>query len=610
VTEQLDDPGLEELLVHLRDIRGVDFTGYKRPSVERLVTRRMRAVGAASHRDYVDLLQVEPGELRALLDTLLVNVTSFFRDETAWRVLREELLPEAIAALQPDEPVRVWSAACATGEEAYTLAMLLHDLLGGEQFARRVKVYATDIDDGALAVARVGRYTSKALESLPDGYLDRYFEPDGHDLYRFRQDLRQNIIFGRHDLLRDAPISRVLLLSCRNVLMYLQSETQRLVLERFGFALHEHGLLLLGKAEMLLTQSHLFLPIDLPNRIFRSRRTASVSRLTALAVGTQGRDVLRRVTQAAFVAGPTAQLVLDSAGMLTLLNVGAERDLGVRREDLGRPFHDLEVSFRPRELRGPVASVQAGREPMTLRDVEWLRADGATWWDIQLSPLLDADEVLGVHLSFMDVSERHALQTRLERAHDELSTAYEELQSSSEELETTNEELQSAIEELETTNEELQSTNEELETMNEELQSTNEELQTVNDELRDRTQEVYQANVFLQGILEALDIAVAVTDMRHRVQLWNAAAEELTGLRAFEIEGLSLSEARTDLPAAQMEDALSQVVDRRQPRTTVERQVTNRFGTTCLRRLQVTPLRDREGVLSGAVVTIIDLPPV
>jgi two-component system CheB/CheR fusion protein len=165
------DEQLEALLVYLRDVRGADFTGYKRPSLTRLVQRRMSAAGVDSYQAYADLLQVESGELSALLDTLLINVTSAFRDPAAWQVLGEELLPEALAALDPEEPVRVWSAACATGQEAYSLAILLHQLLGHDAYQRRVKVYATDIDEGALAVARAGRYSAKQLEGLSDEQL-------------------------------------------------------------------------------------------------------------------------------------------------------------------------------------------------------------------------------------------------------------------------------------------------------------------------------------------------------------------------------------------------------------------------------------------------------
>ncbi len=603
------DAEFEALLVYLRDQRGADFTGYKRPSLTRLVNRRMRTAGVAGYGEYVDHLQVEPSELSALLDVLLINVTAVFRDPAAWDELGESLLPDAIAALPPHEPIRVWSAACASGEEAYSLAILLHELLGDDEYKRRVKIYATDIDDQALATARAGRYSATALEPLSPERRSSYFEPDG-DQHRFRSDLRPSLIFGRHDLLRDAPISRLLLLSCRNVLMYFTADTQVQVLERFSFALHEHGLLMLGKAEMLLTQSALFVPVSLPQRIFRARRPGGTGRLAALAVGGQGRDgTLRRAAEAAFVAAPAAQVVLDSSGTVVLLNARAQDDLSLTSADVGKHFGLLPLLHRPLELRGSVAAVQASGQPLELRDVAWQPpGGGASRWDIRIAPLTVDGEAQGVHLVFEDISDRHELRTRLGQLDSELTTAYEELQSSSEELETTNEELQSAVEELETTNEELQSTNEELETMNEELQSTNEELQTLNDELRDRTLEVDRVNGFLQGILTGLDLAVVVVDDDYRVQLWNAGAERLTGLRAFEADGRKLTELDLQLPAQQVRSVLRTVVLEGATPPPLVAEVVDRFGHGRRRTLTVTPLARHDGDVSGAVVTVVDVP--
>ncbi len=429
-------------------------------------------------------------------------------------------------------------------------------------------------------------------------------------MLRFRADLRPTLIFGRHDLLQDAPISRVVLLSCRNVLMYFTAETQTRVLERFSFALHEQGLLLLGKAEMLLTQSQLFTPVSLSQRIFRARHRSGAGRLAALAVGGQGRSTtLRRAAEAAFVAAPAAQVVLDWSGTVVLLNTRAQRDLGLQEQDVGRLFQELELSHRPLELRGAVAAVQASGQPAEIRDIAWTPPGAASGhWDIRIAPLAVDGDAQGVHLVFEDVSDRHELRLRLGHLDGELTTAYEELQSSSEELETTNEELQSAVEELETTNEELQSTNEELETMNEELQSTNEELQTLNDELRDRTLEVDRVNGFLQSILAGLDLAVVVVDTESRVQLWNGGAERLTGLRAFEAEGRHLLQLDVELPVEQVRAAVRAVVIAGEVPGPVDVDLTDRFGRPQRRRLTATPLLRAHGEVHGAVLTLADSP--
>jgi two-component system CheB/CheR fusion protein len=608
VTREPDvvDEQFEQLLTYLRDTRGADFTGYKRPSLTRLVDRRMAAVGVTSYADYLDRLEVEAGELPALLDALLINVTAVFRDPAAWQALGEQLVRDVLPSLDPDEPIRVWSAACASGEEAYSLAILLHGILGDEQYQRRVKIYATDIDEDALAVARTARFSTRALEPLTDRQRADYFVADG-DAHRFRSDLRPSLIFGRHDLLQDAPISRVLVLTCRNVLMYFTPEAQTRVLERLSFAVADDGLLMLGRAEMLLTQSHLFTPVDRAHRIFRPRPSSPAGVLAALAVGGPRRmSVLRHTTEAAFAAAPGAQVVLDAAGVVVLLNEGAQRDLGLSLEDVGRPFSELPLARVPVDLLATAVSVQASRESVTLKDVCWTRGGAETWWDVCVAPLPAGGGVPGVHVVFEEVTERVALRSQLADAHDELTTAYEELQSSGEELETTNEELQSAVEELQTTNEELQSTNEELETMNEELQSTNEELQTVNDELRDRTLEIDRTNGFLHGILEGLDVAVAVLDLQYRVQLWNVAAERLSGLRAFESEGIPLLDLPLGLPEDQTRQALAAVVTQGAPRAEYTLEMRDRMGAKQVRRVAVNRMVDVRGQTSGAVVTLSD----
>ncbi len=600
------DPDFEELLAFVHESRGVDFTGYKRASLRRLVGRRMRSADVPDPRSYLDRLQVDPAELRSLFDSLLVNVTAFFRDTTAWEALREQLLPELLARLDPDEPVRVWSAACATGEEAYSLAILLHQVLGHEDDQRRVKVYATDVDEPALAVARAGRYAATALEPLGPDLRDTYFVPEGEQGYCFRSDLRQNVNFGRHDLLTDAPISRVSLLSCRNVLMYFTAETQARILGRFGFALHAQGLLFLGKAEMLLTSSDLFGAVDLPHRIFRRVGRRLPTRYAGSATGDDRRDTTRQVTEAAFVSSPDAQLVLDRDHRVVLVNDTAVRDLGVAREDVGRGFAQLELSLRPTELRNVVAAVQATGVPVERKDVRWRRDGQAeSWWDVQVAALPGEGEPLGTQVFFTEVTRHHQLNEELTHAHKELQEAFSELETSGEELETTNEELQSAIEELDTTNEELQSTNEELETMNEELQSTNEELQTVNDELRDRTGEVGEVNAFLESILSGLQSGVAVVDLDLRVLVWNGGSERMWGLRAFEAEGENLLEL-ADLPVEALRDLVRAVTREHEDPATGQVLHTNRFGHRMLCTLVGTALRDRGGDTRGVIICMDD----
>ena len=358
---------LDALLDYLKSARGFDFSGYKRASLERRVAKRMQELNVDSHLDYIDHLEVHPDEFPQLFDTILINVTGFFRDPPAWEYLTGDVLPRILEARPPDAPLRVWSAGCATGEETYTTSMVLADALGEAEYLRRVKIYATDVDEDALAVARHGVYSAKAADDIPAAARGRYFErTDSH--YTFRRDLRRTVIFGRNDLVQDAPISRVDLLVCRNTLMYFNAETQGRILRRFHFALHDTGYLFLGKSEMLIAHTEHFRPVDMRRRVFsKVLKPGLRDRLLEPLPLPSGRGnpvPEHRLDADALDAAPIAQLVVDGKATLALANREARTLLGIGEDDVGRPLKDLDVSYRPTDLRTPVARVMEGRRPV------------------------------------------------------------------------------------------------------------------------------------------------------------------------------------------------------------------------------------------------------
>lgn len=267
--EEARNKSFGALLQYLRESRGFDFTIYKRGSLRRRVDDRMNSRGFSEYAPYMDYLEADPDEFTHLLNALPVNVTSFFRDPDAWKklgvVAREDLL-----ATKPDGAlIRAWSAGCASGEEVYSLAMLLADTVGTDEFLDRVRIYGTDVDEEALSVARRARYPEEDMEGVSSECRKMYFEARQDGSHVFRPDLRRCIVFERHNLLKDPPVSRVDLLVCRNTLMYFSTESQSRALDLFHLGLNDTGVLFLGKAEMLLTRSRLFTPIDLKSRIFR-----------------------------------------------------------------------------------------------------------------------------------------------------------------------------------------------------------------------------------------------------------------------------------------------------------------------------------------------------
>ena len=608
------DPHFEALLVHLKETRGFDFTGYKRASLTRRIQKRMQTVGVDAYDEYARYLAAHAEEFAHLFNTILINVTSFFRDEASWEYLRDEVVPRILADRPATEPIRVWSAGCATGEEAYSLAMAFAEALPAGT-RDRLKVYATDVDEDALTIARQGVYGAKSVEAVPPPLLEKYFDRL-ENRYAFRKEFRRLVIFGRNDLIQDAPISRIDLLVCRNALMYFDAETQARILARFHFALNDGGYLLLGRAETLLSHMSTFAPVDLKRRVFTKVARASVrDRLlvASRAAGDDGRAGAsqRQLRHAALEHAPLAQIVVDRAGVLAAANHRARTLFGLTADDVGRPLQDLKLSYRPAELRSRIQQVYADRRPVTLHDVEWRGSVEVHSLEVHVTPLPDeTGEPAGVAVAFVDVTAQRTLQIELDHSHQELESAYEELQSTNEELETTNEELQSTVEELETTNEELQSTNEELETMNEELQATNEELQTMNDELRRRGDELNEVNDFLESIFTSVRSGIVVLDRDLDVLVWNSRAEDLWGARHAEVQGTSFFALDIGLPVEQLKAPLRATVAGDREGFELSLAATNRRGRAITCRVSGAPLVGGADRSTQGVILFLDEEPV
>ena len=602
------DAGFERLLEYVRDARGFDYTGYRRPTLTRRFQKRMQAVGADDWDAYRRYLEEHPEEFNELFNAILINVTGFFRDRETWDVVAEQVIPQLLDSKDNRAPIRIWSAGCASGEEPYTVLMLMAEAIGEEALKERVKIYATDIDEDALGQAREAVYTAKQLEQVPVELRERYFQV-ANSGFGFRKDLRRCVIFGRNDLHHDPPISRVDLLFARNTLMYFGSDVQERILGNFYFALNRGGYLVVGKAEALQSGRRLFSAFDMKRRIFVKDGAAEptflrLPRLPQREPPPIGVD-LAELRDAAFEHAPIAQVVVDADNQVAAINQSARSMFGLKLRDVGRPLQDLDLSYRPLDLRSLIDEVREKRRLMAAKDVHWETPAGdQRSLDVQVSPLVAPGEsVVGVSIAFIDATVHRTLEEHLDTARRDLETAYEELQSTVEELETTNEELQSTNEELETTNEELQSTNEELETMNEELQSTNEELETMNDELRERTDETMRANSFLSSVLSGIQQAVVVVDRQLHVIAWNRIATEQWGLRDDEVEGQHLLNLDIGLPLDMLRDPIRRVLVGDEP-DGVALDGHNRRGQPVLYEVEFAPLR---GELDHEVVGAIML---
>ncbi len=614
MTETQEDTALEELLDYIKRERGFDFTGYKRPSLTRRIERRMQEVGVEGFENYLAFLEAQPDEFAQLFNTILINVTSFFRDAETWGYLREEIIPRMIEAKATSEVIRIWCTGCASGQEPYTMAMLLGETLGEDELRARVKIYATDVDEEALQFARHGSYSVEDLEPVPPELREKYFEPDDDNGMSVQPDLRRMLIFGRHDLIQDPPISRIDLLTARNTLIYFGSGAQEAILGDFHFSLNDTGYLVLGRSEVVTRRSKLFEPVDLKRRVFAPlpRMGDFRNRLLHLVRDADDGDPAERVhpserlRETGFEHSPVPHLIVQADGRLAFANAQARHLFSIGQHDLLRPFSELEVSYRPVELRSLIDRAHSERRPVSANEVPLQVSGEQRFYDVQVFPMDGLDGEAGASIAFTDITRYKHMQQRAETAQTQLSAAYEQAQSSAEELETTNEELQSTNEELETTNEELQSTNEELETMNEELQSTNQELETINDELALRTSEYDQANALLESVLNQLKVAVILVDRELIVEAWSERAEELWGLSPERAVGKAFPKLEIGLPVSDLESVITAcLTGTAWQETTVD--AVNRLGQKLRCRVACAPLAPGQRS-TGAMLIVEELP--
>ena len=600
------------LLEKLRTRHNFDFREYKEGSLARRIRARMAQVRVGSFADYSQFLDAHPAEHVALFNTVLINVTTFFRDPEAWKTLAEEVIPRLVEEASESRMLRIWSAGCSSGEEPYSVAMLLAEHLGEAANDYSVKIYGTDVDEDALTAARHALYRTEQLKEVPDRLLDRYFTRDGQ-LYRFRRDIRRWCIFGSHNFTQAPPLSHIDLVVCRNVLIYFSAELQERILTRFHYAIREDGFLFLGRSESLLPRSRLFGPVHLKWRIFQRvpsaarqaeavlPEAAAVPQAVALA-RTDATAPATRV-QRALEALPSGVLVIDMSETILSWNPAAEAlfDIPVASA-LARKFRDLDVSYRVEGLRARIEDVKARHAPSRMDDVTFTRRDGdIVHVDITIAPLFEGYRLIGVVVYAVEATEHARLKEQMARIAEQHATAIEELQSTNEELETTNEELQSTNEELETTNEELQSTNEELETTVEELQAANSELGALNAELEGRSGELKRLDAYHVSLLNSMGSSIFVTDPALVVTSWNQGSERMWGLRAEQAVGRDLAA----LPLGEMVRVLRPALD-----AALKRQTTVDVpdvpyalpgGEVRMARVKIVPLRDLTGAVLGLV---------
>ena len=635
-----DESELKKVLLLVRNAVGIDFSEYKLASIRRRLARRMALRRLATVEEYVRLLRNEPAEVQALFEDILIHVTSFFRDGEAFDSLKEHAFPDILEHKREGGTIRVWSAGCSTGEEAYSLLIVLLEFLAQEGASDvPVQLFGTDISDKAIDKARAGFYPDGAVRDMSAERLTRFFSKVEGGGYRISKSVRERCAFVKHDLASDPPFSKLDLVCCRNVLIYFGPELQKRVLATFHFALTEPGFLLLGRAENSADGANLFRMIDRENKIFARTAVKSTLRLAP------ARDALPAVAAAAEPRTPSAPDLVRRAESLLLDRYAPPGVIVNGRMEIlhfrgrtgpylepapGQPQHDLLKMARKglvADLRIAISQAKKQNETVRRSGVRIEQNGSTRVCDVVVvpvsSPPRSREDVLAVLFEEQagpeaptqargpgedrpereppPAAEARLGQERLAKVEDELKTTKEYLQSIIDEHQRTNEDLLSANEELMSSNEELQSLNEELQTAKEELQSTNEELSTLNEEMQTRNAELNTVNSDLVNILASVEVPIVIVDRDRRIRRFTPKARPILNLLPADV-GRPIDDIRPSIAIEHLDDKIADVIDMA---ATHEEEAVGRDGRWY--RLQIRPYTTLDKKIDGAVLSVVDI---
>ncbi len=643
-----DESALGEVLAHLRASTGHDFSHYKRATVLRRIARRLQVNSLESIPRYLAFLRQHPAEARALLADLLIGVIHFFRDRESFAAL-EANIPQLFAGKKRDEQIRVWVAGCATGEEAYSIAILLCEHASRLESPPSIQVFASDIDDEAIQNAREGLYPSTIEEDVSPTRLRQFFDVD-HGRYRVRKEIREKVLFASHNLLKDAPFSRLDLISCRNLLIYLKSAAQDEVFNIFHFALRSGGLLFVGSSEATSNVQSLFSSLDAKHRVYVRRSVPRPSwKVPVLPLRTPGRATapgarprpLPPLPAASFEAGATHSETrgLQSAGQERRANLFGELHLKLLEQygppsavvnethDIvhlsehagrylkfaaGEPTANLLSVVHPalrNELRTALFRVAKSKESITAAPQTVELDQTREVIRLEVRPMVGNDSARGYYLVLFEKQADTAAEAPEGNRHelaahereDEIEFLKAQLSATVEQADATSEELMASNEELQAMNEEMRSATEELETSKEELQSVNEELTTVNHELKSSVEELSRANADLNNLMASTDIGTIFLDRELRIQRFTPSAQKI-----FNLLPADLGRPLSDITHKLAYDGLSADVETvLRDLATLEREVS--IGEKIWFLTRIAPYRTAGDRIAGVVATFIDI---
>ena len=626
---------LKKICVVLRDHTGHDFSKYKRNTLVRRVERRMAIHQIDGEAQYLHYLRKNPAEVDALFRDLLIGVTSFFRDPEAFEVLRTQVIPRLFSGKPPGAAVRGWVCGCSTGEEAYSVAILLQEHLEGLRQTYNVQLFATDIDRQAIEKARAGVYPASIAAEIEPERLSRFFvQESDEDTFRIRKDIRDLLIFSEQDVLKDPPFSKLDLISCRNLLIYMDEDLQKKLIPLFHYALNREGMLFLGSSETVGGFITLFDALDRKSKIFQKKENsgavspalgefvpalgapAARPRPTRLVGGKTDMPNLRDLTEQTLLQhNDQAGVLVTGRGDILHISGRTGRYLEPAPGDITANILPMAREGLQRELTTALHRVVARRELVSYQGLKVKTNGDFITVDLTVRPATGAPDLFLVILEETpptspepDVGSEACKEAPGERTsrvailEQELKAKDEYLQSTLEEMQTSNEELKSSNEELQSINEELQSTNEELETSKEELQSVNEELSTVNSELQNKVADLSRVNNDMKNLLAGSGIGTLFLDHQLCITRFTPSLTQVLNLIRTDV-GRPVAHIVSNLDGYDrlLEDAQA-VLDTLEPR---EVEVRTKAGVPYLMRIQ--PYRTLENVIEGAVITFVNI---
>ncbi len=619
---------LDKIIYLLRIQTGHDFTLYKKNTLFRRIERRMNVHQIDHISDYVYFLKENPKESDILFKELLIGVTNFFRDANVWEYLRDRIFPELFKEMSDGQVLRAWVTGCSTGEEAYSLAIVFLEAFNKVKLLKNfsLQIFATDIDGDAIDVARKGFYSSNIISDVSQERINQFFIKEDNG-FRVNTAVREMVVFAQHNIIKDPPFTKLTFLSCRNLLIYMEPELQKKLMNLFHYSLNPGGILLLGSAENDNSQNNQFTPIDsklkLYNRSVISSTNAMIDFPSSFTYSkTHSLKLAKPMKIAENIQILTEQLMLQRFSPSSVL-INSEGEILYITGRTGKYLEPaagkatLNIFTMAREglryaLPGAIRKAKQSFDVVTLHNLKIETNDGAQLVDVSFQ-LIDSPEALKgtIIIVFSEVSrtttpsistnEKQEITNREHELELELQRVNEELQSTREEMQTTQEELKSSNEEMQSTNEELQSTNEELTTSKEEMQSINEELQSVNLELQSKIFDFTVANNDMKNLLNSTEIATLFLDKELNIRRFTDTITKLFKLRSTDI-GRPFTDMVTDLQYPEITDHAKEVL-----RTLVHKETEISTVDHRWYLVRVMPYRTFEDHIDGLVITFIDI---